>query len=168
MGMAENNLTLREAEVIFCFSEKKLKFPKHFQKHFERWMLYLLHDLTISGACDSIPFKNFCSHSQKLWKGFFVVWHSFSFTLEENYMHDNSICWSSLYIFMSTVSFLIIFKTHALSQVICPSSAAITAFMDYGDCAIYTSKYAIFTWWNSLSQNISSGKIHPLVWCSLL
>ena len=97
-------------------------------------------------------------------KGFFVVWHSFSFTLEENSPWQFPYVDLLLYIFMSTVSFLTIFKTHALSQVICPrSSAAIAWFMDYGDCAVYTSRYDISTWWKSLSQNIASGKIHLLV-----
>ena len=69
-------------------------------------------------------------------KGLFVVWHSFSFTLEENSSWKFPYADLLLYRFMSTVSFLTIFKTHALSQVISPrSNAAIAWFMDYGDCA---------------------------------
>lgn len=139
MGMngPENNLTLRETEVIFCFAEKKLKFPKHFQKHFEEnWMLYLFMIQLFLGM---IPYllKISALTLRSSGKGFFVVWHSFSFTLEENSPWQFPYVDLLLYIFMSTVSFLTIFKTHALSQVICPrSSAAIAWFMDYGDRAV--------------------------------
>lgn len=70
------------------------------------------------------------------WKGLFVVWHHFSFTPEVNAPWKFPYVDLLLYIFMPTVSFLTTFKTYALFQVISPKSdAAITWFMDYGNCA---------------------------------
>ena len=75
MGMngPENNLTLRETKVIFCFAEKKLKFPKHFQKHLEEnWMLYLFMIQLFLGM---IPYllKISALTLRSSGKGFFVV-----------------------------------------------------------------------------------------------
>lgn len=124
---------LEGGECPVRFFHEKTEVSKAFQK--ENWMLYLF---MIQPFPDMIPLSAFLRLLLSPWspgKRFFVVWHSFSFTLEENSPWKFPYVHLLLYIFMSTVPFLTTFKTYALSQVISPkSNSAVTWFMDYGDC----------------------------------
>lgn len=129
----QNSLTLKEAKVIFSFSEKA-EVPKAFRN--ENWFLHLFKIQLFPGMVPLSTFWRFLlSLSEALGRDS-VVWHSFSFTLEENSSWTFPYAGLLLYRFMSTVSVLTVSKTHACSRVISPrSNAAIAWFMGYGDCA---------------------------------
>lgn len=114
------------------FLKRKLKFPEHFRKKSVCYTFF--YDSVISKHdCIKCLLKTSAFILQNPGKRFFVVWHSFSVTLEENTPWKFPYVPLLLYIFMWTVSFLTTLKTYALFQVISPE-----VIQRWHDAWIYT------------------------------
>lgn len=168
---SQNSLTYKEAKVTFSWSFRSIS-KRIAKRELDATPFY---EPTIS-RYDSIKclLKISAFTLRSSGKRFFVVWHSFSFTPEENAPWKFPYVDLLLYIFMSTVSFLTTFKTYALSQVISPKKKC-SNNMIHGLWGLQSQRSwcDISIQWKSLSQNIQVArsthwlKTFTLFYCSL-